>query len=521
VTGRKLNYILVGLLIVAVGYIIVLQFIVNKPSVQTEVASTTDEQTSTVADVEAAPKTIAVLPFADLSPGKDQEYFVDGLSEELLNCLAKISGLRVTSRTSSFAFKNTDKTLQAVAGVLGVEHILEGSVRKAGDALRITAQLIRVEDDFHLWSETYDRELKDIFDLQEEIAIAVSNELKVKLGIGETFKQLGGTDNVEAYELYLAAKGQLYNPGGETWLHAFESIKAATEIDPEFALAWTLKGFYQAGMVTLLTDTGADFATEMEGAVNAVQKAIELEPDLPEAYAVLGNFNTIIGDWIGAESAFRKMLARKTEHLWGLDLAFATFYQSVGYLEKAKHLFEEIIQNDPLSYPARSFYIINLVSLGDLEGAKESYRRGKVLLGEQWENREGTAIICLANGDILTRDEIDYSCPVTDVVKDLLESPEKALSALHRLYSTGNKEFSFLWSIALWAAYFGDADFAMDAFEKNLTLTNSVWVPAVSEVRQLPRFRNYVREIGLVDYWKQFGWPDLCHPTDDGDFVCD
>ena len=179
VTGRKLNCILAVLLIVAVGYIIVLQFLINKPFVQTEAPSTVSEQIPADVDTEEVPKTIAVLPFTDLSPDSDQGYFVDGLIEELLNSLAKIPDLLVTARTSSFIFKASDKTAQEIAGILGVDHVLEGSVRKAGDKLRITAQLIRAADGFHLWSNTYDGELKDVFDVQEEIATAVANELNL------------------------------------------------------------------------------------------------------------------------------------------------------------------------------------------------------------------------------------------------------------------------------------------------------------------------------------------------------
>ena len=161
------------------------------------------EQSSVPLDEIRAPKTIAVLPFLNLSSDPEQEYFVDGLSEELLNCLSKIPDLLVTARTSSFAFKSTDKKIQEIAKELGVAHILEGSVRKADNALRITAQLIRATDGFHLWSETYDRELRDIFTIQEDIAMAVADELKITLGIGKSLKQLGGTENIEAYESYL------------------------------------------------------------------------------------------------------------------------------------------------------------------------------------------------------------------------------------------------------------------------------------------------------------------------------
>ena len=162
------------------------------------------EKIPVVSDVEEAPKTIAVLPFDDLSPEKDQEYFVDGLSEEIINFLCQISGLEVMGKTSSFYFKGKKKKAQEIANELGVEYLLEGSVRKAGDSLRITAQLLRGTDGFHLWSRTYDKELKveEMFSVQEDIANNVADKLKLTL---EALKQVGGTDNVEAYERYLFA----------------------------------------------------------------------------------------------------------------------------------------------------------------------------------------------------------------------------------------------------------------------------------------------------------------------------
>ena len=160
--------------------------IYSRKSGEIETASIEPEQPSVVSDEEEAPKTIAVLPFVNRSSEKDQEYFVDGLTDEINNKLTKISDLQVTSNISSFTFKGTDKTIQEIADILGVAHILTGTVRKVGNALRITAQLIRAVDDFQIWSETYDRQLKDIFPIQDDIATAVADELKVELGIGKS-----------------------------------------------------------------------------------------------------------------------------------------------------------------------------------------------------------------------------------------------------------------------------------------------------------------------------------------------
>jgi adenylate cyclase len=223
---------------------------------------------------------IAVLPFANISSDPEQEYFVDGLSEEILNSLCQIPDLTVIARTSSFSFKGKDKTIPEIASVLGVENILEGSVRKAGNSLRITSQLVKAVDGSHLWSKTYKRELRDIFEVQEDIATAVSDELKLKLGIGQSLKQLGGTDNEKAYELYLFAKEQYIRAVAEYSAKLLDPVDEALALDPDFALAWVLK----ASIIFSLTMNMP--ANQMEAmndeAIKAIQKAIEIEPNLPD-----------------------------------------------------------------------------------------------------------------------------------------------------------------------------------------------------------------------------------------------
>jgi TolB-like protein/Tfp pilus assembly protein PilF len=517
VTGRKLNYVLAGLIIVLVGYIVALQFFIGKPPVQTKLASTLSEETSINVEVKDAPKTIAVLPFADMSPDKDQEYFVDGLSEELLNCLAKIQDLQVIARTSSFAFKGTDKTIQEIADVLGANHILEGSVRKSGNSLRITAQLIRAADGIHLWTETYDRKLEDIFDVQEDIATTVANELKIKLGVGNTFLQLGGTDNMEAYELYLVAKGQ-----NDANL-ALPSIDASIAIDPKFALAWVWKAFIHAYYAIFGPADRA--ALEQDAALQAAMKSIELEPNLAEGYACLGWIKTTIGDYVEAGLSFRKAFELATQSLSGdVIIGAVTHYLDVGYFKKAHEILEEARQNDPLHQSIRAFYIM---TFENIQQAEKEYERGRALFGDQWFlGNMNISFIRLSSRDVLSRDEIVFSNSIFDVAKEHLDSPKEGLAELDRIYTDNDNlssaEFNY---ISIWAAYFGDPEFALEAIEKSQGIEASgvalSWMPFMHEVRQLPRFKEFVREIGLVDYWEKFGWPDICRPLDDGDFVCD
>jgi len=185
-----------------------------------------------------ARKSIAVLPFADMSPEGDQEYFSDGMSEELIDALTKVPGLRVTARTSSFQFKGERRDIREVGRVLGVTHVVEGSVRKAGDRLRITAQLVDTSDGYHLWSERYDRDLDDIFQIQDDIARSIARELKIRLADPAAALERPRTENLEAYDYYLRARVCLAEIVPESWTRrAIELFKKAVELDPAYAPA--------------------------------------------------------------------------------------------------------------------------------------------------------------------------------------------------------------------------------------------------------------------------------------------
>ena len=223
---------------------------------------------------------IAVLAFVNMSADVENEYFCDGLAEELLNALAKIEGLKVAARTSAFSFKGKNANVSEIGKALNVNTVLEGSVRKSGNRLRITAQLVNAADGYHLWSERYDREMKDIFDVQDEITLAVVDALKVKL-LGEVAQSEPPTKDTAAYELYLKGRSLLYQRGLSI-AKAIDCFKQAVALDAEYAQAW-------AGLAdgyTTFGYSGYKRATEvMPLALEAARKSLELDPDLAEGHS--------------------------------------------------------------------------------------------------------------------------------------------------------------------------------------------------------------------------------------------
>jgi len=515
-TGKRLNYIITGLLVVAVAYLLFDKYYLNQHTIETKEAPV-------ISEVVKTQKTIAVLPFTDLSPEKDQEYFVDGLSEEVINTLAQIPNLSVIGRTSSFSFKGSSKTTQEIASVLGVENILEGSVRKAGNELRITAQLLRGKDGFHLWSKTYDRNLKDIFAVQEDIAIAVADELKMTLGIGKSLKKLGGTENVEAYELYIIALGQdLDNLTSND--RALESINKAITLDPKFALAWDLKAM--AHIQRMIFGPANHIVEERDSVMKAVERAISLEPNLGSGFIKLGWLKHSTGKWVDAESYYRKALKLLNESLSSDDDYVIAFYNAVGNFKRARELINQMRRNDPLGKGYPGHYMFNLIYFGDYQGAENEYQRCKITFGDNSWHDEAITLSRIGAGNLLSHEKIVSSDPIDILAKEYLDLPKEGLIKLRQLYTNNNNlNASSLETLSLWAAYFGDPEFAMQAMEKGIRMESSgiffAWFPVMHEVRQTRRFKKFVKDIGLVDYWDKYGWPDICHQLDNGDFVCD
>lgn len=332
------------------------------------------EETAEQAAVAVSPAaaSIAVLPFADMSPKKDQEYLSDGLSEELLNVLAKNRGLRVTGRTSSFQFRGRSEDLREIGERLGVASILEGSVRKAGNQVRITAQLISVADGFQLWSESYDRELKDIFALQEEIAKSVAKALQVTL-LGEEAGASRQVIDPAAYTAYLQGRhfGGL-GAGQENLAKAASYLEQALEIAPDFAPAWTqlsLVRGWQAGQGYLQLDEGRARARQ------AAERALEVDANYAEAYVALAWIKMSFDwDWQGASAAVQRGFELEPASTAVLELA-AYLAASLGRGEEALELGRRGVALDPLNAAAYFVLGVSAYNLGLLDEAERSLKK--------------------------------------------------------------------------------------------------------------------------------------------------
>jgi len=459
-------------------------------------------------------RSVAVLPFADMSPNGDQEYFGDGIAEELLNELARLDGLRVASRTSSFSFKGTNENLGAIAEALNVGAILEGSVRKDGDRVRITAQLINASDGYHLWSETYDRELVDVFAIQEEIATSVSGALGVRLGVGgvNAFKG-AGTKNIEAYEAYL--KGM-----GGTRDERIRLLERAIELDPNYAAAWSMLAL--RALATGWNVYPGENDENMERAYALTLRAVELDPESAQSLRQLGLLLHVRGDWIGGEEAYLKALSLLPDSSSLTE--YGHFLMRAGRSAAALEQYEKSEAVAP-SRGLRYFRLPVALAQGRFADARAVFA-----IGGTWSPLHGADLtIALHEGDTEEIKAIMAAKPPTAIstiklyapVLKVFDSHEMVLSTLRAAYAdNGSRWPSKLHDIALLAAYFGDPELALQTIGEEVRLHSpriyALWYPLMSEVRQLQGFKELVTDLNLV----ASGWADLCQPLGEDDFEC-
>jgi len=365
-SGKRLDRIIIVLLVVAVGYFAVDKFVLEPVRVA-DIVQETAQQVRSRALVESyGEKSIAVLPFVNLSTDPAQEYFSDGVSEELLNLLAQIPELRVISRSSAFAFKGKDTPIPEIARQLNVANMLEGSVRKAGNRVRITAQLIDARSDTHLWSETFERELGDIFEVQDEIALAISNALKLKLvqaGSQASLPKAVETANTTAYDLYLQAR-ELVRLRGVGNLHrAVNLLYRALLLDDGFAPAHAQLGI--AGALLALQE-----GFDLEEIKPHLDRAEELEPGLADTYVARALLAGLAND-IESQVAFAQhALALNPNQSDAMNTLYISL-KDLGRYEEADEAIQQMLSRDPLSIVGRFNYAEWLGERGRIKEAHQ------------------------------------------------------------------------------------------------------------------------------------------------------
>ncbi len=315
---------------------------------------------------------LAVLPFANMSADKDNEYFSDGLAEEIINALAHIPHLKVIARTSAFAFKGKHEDIRRIAEVLNVANILEGSVRRAGNRIRVTAQLITAADGSHLWSERYDREMTDVFAIQDEITQAIAAALRVKLLSPEEATLLRYTPNLRSYEAYLKAREHWFKGTLESLARFKESLEHAIELDPKFALPYSFLGIYY----TFQANSGLRPARELVPLARAAeQEALRVDPTLPEALAMMGCLAGMDYDWSEAERYWRLAMAREPVSR-DIRLWYGNHYLvTVGRSAEAVEAMTRSLQEDPLNLLYRHILAVGLRNAGRPEDAEAELRK--------------------------------------------------------------------------------------------------------------------------------------------------
>jgi TolB-like protein/DNA-binding winged helix-turn-helix (wHTH) protein/Tfp pilus assembly protein PilF len=452
-------------------------------------------------------KSIAVLPFADMSEKKDQEYFSDGLAEELIEQLGNTPGLKVIARTSSFSFKGKSDDIPTIASKLNVANVLEGSVRRSGSHLRISTQLIRADSGQSLWSETFDREFRDVFAIQDEIAVAVVSALKLKLAGGQTATGAHGTTNPEAYNAYLLGRNlyirSAYIQSTETgYRQAIEAYQKAINLDPRYADAYAELAMAQY----YLGDYTGDLALETS-AEQAAQQAIEIDQHRASGYAVRGylRFNMRY-DWVGAEADFKQALVLDPTDS-RVFRRYASVLNQVGRTEEAAALLQKGIEQDPLDASTWTGLVDALVASRNYPAAYDAVRRALAI--RPTDNSSNFQLACLQLFDGKARDALaTFQSNSFAIFRDTgvamaehtLGDAKSSQQALDRVIATAAGDAAY--QIAEIYAWRGEKDKAFEWLERAYRqqdggLTGIKIDLVLASLRSDPRYVAMLRKLNL------------------------
>jgi TolB-like protein/Flp pilus assembly protein TadD len=526
VTGRVLDFIIIGALLLVIAMLIV-----GRLPFYEQTGESIEQKASALPT-----KSIAVLPFVNMSSDQENIYFADGLTEEILSRLAEVRDLKVPGRTSSFAFKNQNRDLREVGATLGVANVLEGSVRKSGDRLRITAQLIRTQDGYRLWSQAFDRKLDDVFAIQEEIARAIAGALSVQLNVGVSEKAQKPTQDMQAYDSYLEARTLITRRDTENLRRAITLLESAVQRDPDFAKAWA--ALAQARALASYYHV-APRKESLEAAESAARKALSIDEGTDLAHAALANVLRDRFDWLAAETEFRRALElnpgeAETHNQYGQLLL------RVGHLEEAFQHISRARELEPLGWvPASMMGLLYLIR-GELPKSAEMLDRAQKLVEPSPSYLIDLKLfLALTNHDIVgARQALEEARSSSNIWS--LPANQQAIEAMDTalVYSRPRSgspsdltkviresEVFYVPSLAAVAMCTEQKEVALDALVTSfrsryvIDLTQ-MWTPIFYPLRTEPRFRELVRAAKLPEYWRVAGWGEFCRPKGANDFEC-
>ncbi len=477
-------------------------------------------------------QSIAVLPFVNMSPDPDQEYFSDGLSEEVLNLLAKIPALKVIGRTSSFAFKGKNEDLRVIGQALGVNTLLEGSVRKSGDRVRITAQLINASDGTHIWSDTYDRTLTDIFAVQDDVAAAIIDALQVHVGANPSRGR--PTENTEAYTLFLRARVAMNSFGHRV---AEAKLLQAIELDPKFAEAYELLAYIYWSQTGWLIKAAE--GQQLTG--EAATKALAIDPDLVLAQWLYQSAYAFTS--LGTIESLERVVREQPANSWAWNaLIFQLIYH--GYHREALGVAERFVEFDPLSSAAEGVLFEALYSVGRTSEALATLEFDMQLVSDDgvtnWFIGEMNLVDKQDEAAIAHFEATmgGYDLP-SNWARDLVtraRDPATGQAYLdHRIpqiVASGPEKAAYdtWWSLTKWYLYLGFLDRYFEII-LDFDPTESTWSDADNLVyagtlyRRLgftahPKYLELAEATGMLELWEQRGPPDFCDKVDDN-WICE